>query len=265
MSQFPGWATGFALASAIALIAWRARALRPSGAVAAVGIGTAAMWAGWDWGILVVLYFVSSSALSRFRSRDKDARTAGRVEKTGARDAKQVLANGGLFAAAALAYAAEPSLLWQLTAIGALAASAADTWATELGVLSPSRPRSILTMRVVEPGVSGGVTGYGFAGAVAAASFIATIARALGWPSASLIAALLGGLAGSTLDSVLGAAVQSRRRCPVCNVGTEQRIHRCGSPTEHTGGIAALDNDGVNLLATAGGAAVGLAVAMAVA
>lgn len=222
------------------------------------------MAAGWDWGILVVLYFVSSSALSRFRSRDKDARTGGRVEKTGARDAWQVLANGGLFAAAALAYASEPGPLWQLAAIGALAASAADTWATELGVLSPSRPRSILTMKPVDPGVSGGVTGYGFAAAVVAASFMAMLARALGWPSESLIAALLGGLGGCTLDSVLGAAAQSRWHCPSCNVDTEQRIHRCGSPTEHVGGIAALDNDGVNLLATAAGAAVGVAVALAV-
>ena len=252
------------LASAIAVIAWRARSLRASGAVAAVGIGTAAVAAGWDWGILVVIYFVSSSALSHFRSRDKDARTAGRVEKTGARDAWQVMANGGLFALAAVAYAVEPALHWQLAAIGALAASAADTWATELGVLSPSRPRSILTLRPVDAGVSGGVTGYGFAAAVVAASFIATLARALGWPSASLVAALLGGLGGCTLDSVLGAAVQSRRRCPTCNVGTEQRIHRCGARTEHVGGIAALDNDGVNLLATAGGAAVGVAVALAV-
>jgi uncharacterized protein (TIGR00297 family) len=264
VSPFPSWAAGFALASVIALIAWRARALRPSGAVAAVIVGTAAMAAGWDWGVIVVLYFVSSSALSRFRSRDKDERTGGRVEKTGARDGWQVLANGGLFAVAALAYAVEPGMIWQLPAIGALAASAADTWATELGVLSPSRPRSILTLQPVEPGVSGGVTGYGFAAAVAAASFIGTVARALGWPSATLIAALLGGLGGCTLDSLLGASIQSRRRCPSCNVGTEQRVHRCGSATEHVGGIAALDNDGVNLLATAGGAAVGVAVAMAV-
>ncbi len=245
------------------MIAWRAHALRLSGAVAAVAIGTAAMAAGWDWGILVVLYFVSSSALSRFRSLEKDARTAGHVEKTGARDAWQVMANGALVAASAIAFVVDPSMRWQLTAIGALAASAADTWATELGVLSPSRPRSVLTFRQVEPGVSGGVSAYGFAAATAAAGFIALSARALGWPSASMVAALLGGIGGCVLDSVLGASLQSRRHCPTCNVATEQRVHRCGSATVHAGGIAALDNDGVNLLATAGGAAVGLAVAMA--
>lgn len=264
MSHLQSALTGAALASVIALIAWRAHALRPSGAVAALVIGTAAMAAGWDWGILVVFYFVSSSALSRFRSGDKDARTAGRVEKTGARDAWQVMANGALFALSAAMYAYEPRQLWQFTAIGALAASAADTWATELGVLSPSRPHSILTLQPVEPGVSGGVSAYGFAAAVAAASFIAFVARALGWPSASLIAALVGGLGGCVLDSVLGAALQSRRRCATCDVATEQRIHRCGSATVHVGGIGALDNDGVNFLATAGGAAVGVAVAMAV-
>lgn len=255
---------GLVLASAIALLAWRARALSASGAVAAVAVGTAAMTAGWDWGALLVLYFTSSSVLSRFRAGEKEARTGGRVEKSGARDAWQVLANGGLFAASAIAYAAEPRLLWQLTGAGALAASAADTWATELGVLSPHRPRSILTFRTVETGVSGGVTLHGFGAAFAASTFIALLTRLFGWPMTGMLAAVAGGLGGCVLDSVLGAAVQARRHCPVCDSATEQRVHRCGTATVRVGGIGALDNDGVNLLATAGGAAVGAAIAVAV-
>ncbi len=264
MSQPPSWAAGLVLASAIALIAWRARALSGSGAVAAVGVGTAAMAAGWDWGALLVLYFTSSSVLSRFRAREKEARTGGRVEKSGARDAWQVLANGGLFAASAIAYAADPRLVWQLTGAGALAASAADTWATELGVLSPHRPRSILTFQPVDAGVSGGVTLHGFGAAFAGAAFIAGLTRAFGWPTSTALAALAGGIGGCVLDSALGAALQSRRHCPVCDAATEQRVHRCGTATVRVGGIGALDNDGVNLLATAGGAAVGAVIAVAV-
>ena len=255
---------GLVLATVIALLAWRARALSASGAVAAVAVGTAAMTAGWDWGALLVLYFASSSVLSRFRAREKEARTSGRVEKSGARDAWQVLANGALFAASAIAYAAEPRIAWQLTGAGALAASAADTWATELGVLSPHRPRSILTLRPVDTGVSGGVTLHGFGAALGAAAFIALLTRAFGWPAAGALAAVAGGLGGCVLDSVLGAALQARRHCPVCDAATEQRVHRCGTATVQVGGVGALDNDGVNLLATAGGAAVGAAIGVAI-
>lgn len=261
--MFPSWALGPFLASAIALIAWRARSLRPSGAVAAAAVGSAAMAAGWDWGILLVTYFVSASALSRFRSRDKDVVTAGRVEKSGERDAVQVLANGGLFALSALGHALQPTALWQLAGAGALAASAADTWATEIGVLSTERPRSILSAQPVEPGVSGGVTLVGSLAAVAAAAMLALVVRLLGWPIAAALSALGGGVAGCALDSILGAAVQDRRRCPACDQGTEQRVHRCGTPTTHVGGLARLSNDGVNFLATVGGAAAGAALALA--
>jgi uncharacterized protein (TIGR00297 family) len=254
---------GPVLACAIAVAAWRARALRPAGALAAAGIGTAAMTAGWSWGVMLVTYFVSSSALSRFRSAEKDSRTSGRVEKSGARDAWQVLANGGLFALSALAFAKEPRLLWQLTGVGALAASAADTWATELGVLSPARPRSIVTLRPVDAGVSGGVSVYGLGAALAAALLLGATAWALHWPATALAAALAGGIGGCLLDSLLGATLQSRRHCPTCDAATEQRRHRCGTETEHIGGLSLLDNDGVNLLATAGGAAIGAAVGAA--
>ena len=226
----------------------------------AIAVGTAAVAAGWSWGVLLVVYFVSSSALSRFRGAEKDARTSGRVEKSGARDAWQVMANGGLFALSAIAFVIDPRVVWQLTGIGALAASAADTWATELGVLSPTRPRSIVTMRTVDPGVSGGVTMYGLGAALAAAVLLGLTALALRWPGSTLAAALAGGVGGCLFDSLLGATLQSRRHCPACDVGTEQRRHRCGTETTRVGGVAFLDNDGVNLLATAGGAAIGAAI-----
>jgi uncharacterized protein (TIGR00297 family) len=259
----PSWAVGFLLASVIALVAWRARALTWWGALAAVAMGTVAVAAGWSWGILLVLYFVSSSALSHFRKRDKDAVAGGRVEKSGERDSIQVLANGGVFMLSAMAYGPEPQPLWQLAGAGALAASAADTWATEIGVLSKSQPRSILTMRPVDAGVSGGVTLNGTLAAVAGAAFLAVAARALGWPVAAAFAALVGGVGGCMLDSVLGASLQSRRHCDTCGQATEQRVHRCGNPTRHVGGVAALNNDGVNFLATVGGAAIGVATGLA--
>jgi uncharacterized membrane protein len=51
-------------------------------------------------------------------------------------------------------------------------------------------------------------------------------------------------------DSLLGATLQGRFTCPACDLPSERRVHRCGAATRLTGGWRALDNDGVNLLAT---------------
>src|SRR3954464_8873352 len=97
-SAFHRAAVGLLAAIAIALAARRAGSLANSGAFAAVLVGTAAVAAGWSWGALLVLYFVSSSALSHAGGAEKERRTSGVVAKGGARDAVQVIANGGVFA-----------------------------------------------------------------------------------------------------------------------------------------------------------------------
>src|SRR5437870_3701993 len=91
-------AAGAALALAIALAARRARALDASGAVAATALGTLAIAAGWTWGALLIAFFITGSALSRWKRDEKARRTGATVEKGGERDAWQVLANGGVFA-----------------------------------------------------------------------------------------------------------------------------------------------------------------------
>jgi uncharacterized membrane protein len=60
-------------------------------------------------------------------------------------------------------------------------------------------------------------------------------------------------------DSLLGAGWQGRFHCPACAVPTEWRRHRCGTRTVPTGGLAWLDNDGVNLAATSLAAGLGAA------
>ena len=252
---------GLALASAIAFVAWRGRALSASGAIAAAVVGALAMTAGWRWGVLLIAYFVSSSILSRFRMAEKDARTRGRVDKGGARDAAQVLANGGLFGLVALGHSQSPDPLWQSLAAGALGASAADTWATEIGTLARETPRSILDWKPVDVGTSGGVTPQGLLAGLAGALFVAAVVAALRWPIASAAAAVVGGMMGCLLDSIAGASLQARRWCTRCAAITEQRVHRCGSTTAVTGGIVWLDNDGVNALCTIGGALFGASAA----
>lgn len=251
---------GLAAAVLAAAIAWRTGTLTARGAIAAAACGSAAALAGWGWGALLVGYFAASVLLSRAGAARKAERTAGVVAKGGARDARQVLANGGVFAVLAVLAAVAPAAAWWWGAAGALAASAADTWATELGTLYGGSPRSIVSQTVVLPGESGGVTAVGFAGAALGAGFVGGVAALAGWGSGAALASLGAGVCGAVADSVLGATVQERFHCDGCGTPTERRVHGCGRATRRVGGIAGLDNDVVNLVATLTGGAVALGV-----
>jgi uncharacterized protein (TIGR00297 family) len=243
-----------AAAAAVALVAYALRLLTSGGAVAAVMVGSAAMMAGASWVALLLFFFISSSALSRWRDADRTRLTGSMVEKSARRDAVQVLANGGVFAVAALFSMTGNAEAWQAVGAGAMAAAVADTWSTEIGTVLGGTPRLILGGRPVPPGTSGGVTFAGSLTAVTAAVLASLVSRGVGQET-PIHAVALGGMAGTLADSLLGAAVQERRWCDACRVRTERRVHSCGTPTGHRGGIRGCNNDIVNLLSTVAGAA----------
>src|SRR5687768_5679870 len=154
---------GFLLAILVAYLAYRAHSLSRSGAVAATIVGTIIFGiGGWEWAILLLTFFITSSGLSRAFKKRK----AGLYEKFSKghkRDAGQVFGNGGLatFFAALHAFYPESILPW-IGFVASLAAVNADTWATELGVLNPTSPRMITNLaKRVEKGTSGGVSLFG--------------------------------------------------------------------------------------------------------
>ena len=253
---------GLLVAATVALAARRAHALSDGGTAAALLVGALAVAAGWGWGALLIAYFGASIALSRLRAAEKLERTGAVVAKGGARDAVQVVANGGVYALAALAAGLAADLGAPLAArtlaaaaLGALAASAADTWATEIGSLAKKPPRSIVTWRPVAPGTSGGVNATGMLAMVAGAAFVAAFARAVSIAT-PVLAVVLGGFLGAIADSLVGATLQDRRWCDTCQTSTERAVHGCGTATRHAGGLTAMDNDLVNLIATVAGAAI---------
>ncbi len=228
-----------------------------SGAFAAASIGTLAIAAGWSWGVLLLALFVSASGLSKVGERKKTERVGSIIDKGAERDAIQVLANGGVFAAAALGQLLVPSPIWFAIAAGALAASAADTWATEVGTLAGGEPFSIISRKRVPAGTSGAVTFVGSVAGLAGALFIAAAATLARWPVA-FTAITLGGVAGALADSLLGGTLQARRWCDVCAMSTERLVHSCGTTTRPAGGLAGFDNDLVNAVCSVVGALIAL-------
>jgi uncharacterized protein (TIGR00297 family) len=249
--------TGVVLAVVATYVARRAHTLSRSGAATSAVVGTLAIAAGWTWGFLLLSVFVSASALSKLGEQRKAKLVGSVVQKGDERDAGQVLANGGIYAMAALGYIVFPSPVWQAVGMGALAASAADTWATEVGTLAGGEPISIISRMSVPPGTSGGVTLVGTMAGAAGALFVAAGATLANWP-VPFAAVALGGMTGALADSVLGATVQARRWCDLCAKSTERLVHDCGTSTRHVGGVAGFDNDAVNAVCSGVGALVAL-------
>jgi len=256
---------GFFLALLVAYLGWRARALSVSGAWAAVLTGGLIFGlGGLPWAVLLLTFFISSSALSKAFSRRKAVLNE-KFSKGSQRDWEQVLANGGLGVGLVLAYTLFPDKDWIWVAfVGAMAAVNADTWSTEVGVLSRKPPRLITTGKVVESGTSGGITLVGslaaFLGSLLVGSVAALVFPVLNIPW--LIAAgSIGGLAGSLADSLLGASVQGIYTCPSCGKETERHpLHSCGSQTHHLRGWRWVNNEVVNFSCSLVGALIAVAL-----
>ena len=214
----------------------------------------------------LVLFFFSSSLLTKFKNAKK-ARALELASKGGERDTLQVLANGSVVWVVAIFYfivsflAPYYTIAFLFAAFSALAASIADTWATEIGTLSREAPRSILDLRKkVEPGTSGGITRLGTIAAILGSSAIVTvgyiIARFTGSAMAfsnvvflSIIIGIAFGIGGCFLDSGLGATIQGFYKCHVCGKNTEKTVH-CNEKTMLLRGKKWFGNDLVNFLST---------------
>lgn len=193
------------------------RWLTPSGALAALVVGGVVWWGAGLSGLAILSTFFFSGTIL----------TALNQPRGTARNARQVLANGGWAAAGAAAIPWKPDVGWALL-LGSLASAQADTWATEVGMHANRAPRLITTGLSVAAGTSGGVTWLGTAAGALGGALLAGLGVLLGVPARMAALAALAGLLGMTVDSLLGATLQAR---------------------------AWLDNDGVNLCATTVGAA----------
>ncbi len=270
---------GFTLSALIGLVAYRKHSLSRGGVLGALLAGTLTFGlGGLSWAMVIVAFFASSSLLTHYRAEQKRS-VAVEFAKGGQRDFFQVMANGGVATLLAVLSAVFPNAnrgLIFAAFLGAMATVTADTWATELGLLSKDKPRLITTWQVVRAGESGAVTTLGLIAAATGALLIGTVAvcgrffeglfgevfaRTLVWmPTTALIAGWL----GSVSDSLLGATMQAMYYCAPDDQLTEKPMHACGRPAIHTRGFAWMNNDAVNFLSSVVGAVVGGAIYLAI-
>jgi uncharacterized protein (TIGR00297 family) len=205
---------------ALATGAVAARALTPvAGAVAAVFGIVIVVLAGFPFLALLILFVVGSVLATRFRITEKRSKNL-QEGTAGERGVSNVVAHIVIPTALVIANSAAPVAFpvptMAVLYAAALAFGAADTFASELGVLA-GRARSILTLRPVAPGTNGGVSGVGEAWAFVGAGTTALVGLALfralatPLPAVGLFAGsvVIAGFLGCQVDSVLGETLEN--------------------------------------------------------
>ncbi|MBN1480976.1 DUF92 domain-containing protein [candidate division KSB1 bacterium] len=251
---------GMGLALVIALLSFRLRFLNDGGAVALFLLGTLIFGVGrWTFSVPILAFFVFSSLLSKMGGKRKNV-LQNVFEKSGRRDAAQVLANGGIAGLMLIFWYFAKIDFFYVLYIASLAAVTADTWATEIGVLAKKPPRSILTFKPVAMGTSGGISWLGTLGSAAGSLVIVCVGflfsphsspRLLGWKEGLLV--LCSGVFAGLVDSYLGATIQAQFQCPVCGKITEKKVHCENRKTKFVRGLAWINNDVVNGFCAASG------------
>ena len=250
-----GWHTLIALGFGVG--AYLLRVLDASGALAAGLMAESILvFAGPAWAAPPLAFFLLASALSIVANRFRRGEVI-RQPRGSRRDAVQVLANGGVGWAVLLLHAARPDPVLFLIYAASFSAAAADTWATEIGTSVRGRTVSLVGFKSVPPGFSGGVSLAGTLASVAGAISVSVATLLVhdsidpDWVGTGMVV-VLSGLAGSTVDSLLGATLQGQYKAPD---GT--RTESTGgltNPNELVRGYRWVNNDTVNAVCTLVGA-----------
>lgn len=225
--------------------------------------------------LALIVFFFSSTILSKMGVKKKTSVTLDFEKGSIQRDAMQVIANGfvpflfivGYLVTEVIPKVAKTSLIvhnpinpFFIGVFVAFAVHNADTWATEIGILSKRTPRLITRFKQeVPPGTSGGVTLDGIIASIMGSLLITFVYGGTVillnqenfFDTSNIIILFLiviGGLAGSIIDSIEGATIQGIYYCGYCNKETESNPHpRCGNETTIYRGNKKFNNDFVNL------------------
>ncbi|PON49106.1 Transmembrane protein [Trema orientale] len=255
------------ISSLIAIRAYRRKSLDLSGALSGFIVMTIHIAVGYRFGALILVFFFTSSKLTKV-GEEKKRRVDADFKEGGQRNWVQVLSNSGIATILVL-------IIWRVTewedkcldskssvlvtaliggVIGHYACCNGDTWSSELGVLSDAQPRLITTFKPVRKGTNGGVTKTGLLAAAAAGGVIGLTFVVFGFFTSKcsynvalkqlLVIPLsaLAGLSGSMIDSLLGATLQFSGFCTVRN----KVVGKPGPTVEKISGLNFLDNNAVN-------------------
>jgi len=202
---------------------------------------------GFNYIYPMLSFFILSSILSKISKRFFSLSSAVH-EKGNRRDYMQVIANGGLPGLIVILGNIIKIDIYNLYLVS-IAAAAADTWSTEIGIIFGRSPfRITKPWEKIQKGMSGGVSVSGFLGGMLGSLSIVIFSfvhNQKTWQIPFFI--FLFGFIGTIIDSFLGATIQGVYECPGCKNKTERKKH-CGQETILLQGSKLITNDTVNIL-----------------
>ncbi|MCI4324527.1 MAG: DUF92 domain-containing protein [Thermoplasmata archaeon] len=212
---------GVGLTAALALAAVYSGALtRIAGAVAFLFGAVIVVAGGFPFLALLILFVVASTLATRYgfeEKRTKNVHEGIHGERGISNVVAHIVIPTGLVLIGLAVPSALPSAPLAVLYAAALAFGAADTFASEFGVLA-GKARSILTGGAVPPGTNGGVSTIGELWALVGSLTTALVALALfvGFGTSRvpvgpfLLAVVAAGFVGCQVDSVLGETLENR-------------------------------------------------------
>jgi uncharacterized protein (TIGR00297 family) len=246
---------------------YRSKQLTAGGAVAAFLVGFIPTYVlGFGALATLLLFFIAAGVLGKIAKRINTFDVMKIHKKGGTRDAVQVYANGFMALLAGLLYALNPSMPFLVMFGSAVGEAASDTFASEVGILSKTKPVSIITGRPMTPGLSGAVSPLGLASGLLGAVLIGLCFWGCFLPISPKSAAYasvvaLSSFFGCLIDSVLGATLQAHYYDEVNDRITERsEVDGRTLPLER--GIRWIDNDMVNFISNVIAAVFGMSMSL---
>lgn len=183
-------------------------------AVIASGIvgSVALLTVGPDWIYLILAFFILGNLVTRYKYKVKEG--YGVAEKV--RSYKNVFGNGGAALVFALLYKmSEGSPIFMLGYTGAMASAAADTFATEIGLVHGGTPRMVSSLKKAAIGTNGGITFAGCLAALLGSTLISCIPLLFNGGLDKTLFFVLGsvsGFLGCYVDSWIGATIEGKSK-----------------------------------------------------
>jgi uncharacterized protein (TIGR00297 family) len=221
MSVIENLAIVLALCALLSLISYKFGLLTPSGSAASFVMGVIiGVFGSVNWLIMLIAFALAGFVVTRYKI-DVKMKNGLQEGKKGERTYKNVFANAFVPALiAVISYAAgmQNQPIAVLAYLCSISVAAADTIASELGVLS-SRTYMITTGKPCKPGTNGGVSALGTGAALGAAVYTSAVGWAVlllfsgqlaGFPLWFILLPVAMGFLGCQIDSVLGATLENR-------------------------------------------------------
>ncbi|KAH0791121.1 DUF92 domain-containing protein [Histomonas meleagridis] len=229
------------------------KSLTFSGCVATMFVGVSVFWNfGFGGYLILLVFFFTSTIFTKISKKQTQNIASGIQKKGGCRDHFQVLANGGIAAFLAIFYRFTGNPIFIALFGASIAESTADTWAGEIGIMSPGLPISIITLKSVQKGLSGGISKLGTIAAFVGSFLISIIwcffyyNLCSHWFKDTLFISI-SGFIGCLVDSIFGDLFQVHYLVHGTNQITEHEFTN-GVQNQYFKGVTWMNNDMVNFL-----------------